>query len=141
MILYLDSSAIVKRYISEEGSELVASTIEQAKVIGSSLLSKAETISAFAKAVRMNALTDEQGIEIIQTFEQDWAYFVRIEANETIVSNAGNLAWQYHLRAYDAIQLATAIFWREHSRLPIVFVSFDKKLNEVVQALQLPLIS
>jgi predicted nucleic acid-binding protein len=42
MILYLDASALVKRYVAEAGTEAVAQAIAEADVIGTSLIIRAE---------------------------------------------------------------------------------------------------
>ena len=59
MILYLDASALVKRYVAEPGSAEVDGAISRAEVIGTVLFSRAEVAAALAKAVRMEALTRE----------------------------------------------------------------------------------
>ena len=42
MILYLDSSALVKRYVDEPGSAVVGEAISRAAIIGTGLISRAE---------------------------------------------------------------------------------------------------
>ena len=54
MILYLDTSALVKRYVMEPGSSEVIALIEQADMVGSALLTRVEMASAMSKAVRLN---------------------------------------------------------------------------------------
>jgi len=54
MILYLDTSALLKRYVAEPGSKDVISLIDLADAVGSSLLTRVEMASALTKAVRMN---------------------------------------------------------------------------------------
>ncbi len=53
MILYLDSSALVKRYIAERGSKNTAELTARAELVATSLISRAEVAAAFAKAVRI----------------------------------------------------------------------------------------
>ena len=52
MILYLDTSALVKLYVEEEGSDEVKKACEQAQVVVTSRLAYAEARSAFARAWR-----------------------------------------------------------------------------------------
>ena len=54
MILYLDASALVKRYVAELGSPEVSAAISQAQVTGTVLLSRAEVEAALAKAYEDN---------------------------------------------------------------------------------------
>ena len=55
MILYLDTSALVKRYVMESGSKEVNALIESANTVGSAMLTQVEMASALAKAVRYAA--------------------------------------------------------------------------------------
>lgn len=71
MILYLDASALVKRYISEPGSPEVAEAIAAAEVVRTSLISRAETAAALAKAVRVGTLTREEAASALQVFRSE----------------------------------------------------------------------
>jgi len=69
--LYLDTSALIKRYIRERGSQEVASLWGQGNVFLTSLITRAEIMATFAKAVRMNVidrLAAEAQIEAFQIF-------------------------------------------------------------------------
>ena len=46
MILYLDASALVKRYVAEPGSTEVNDAIATAEVIGTAIISRAEVAAA-----------------------------------------------------------------------------------------------
>jgi len=56
VIVYLDASALVKRYVEEAGSDEVASLIDAAAVVGTSIVSRAEVAAALAKASRMQVV-------------------------------------------------------------------------------------
>ena len=51
MILYLDASALVKRYVAELGSPQMSEAIAEAEMIGTVIISRAEIAAALAKAV------------------------------------------------------------------------------------------
>ena len=72
MILYLDASALVKRYVAELGSAEVNAAISQAQATGTVLLSRAEVEAALAKAVRVHALTQEEALASLQVFRNEW---------------------------------------------------------------------
>ena len=71
MILYLDASALVKRYVAEPGSAEVARIIAEAEIVGTSLITRAETAAALAKAVRMGVLTQEAAVSSLQVFRSE----------------------------------------------------------------------
>ena len=130
MILYLDASALVKRYVAEPGSIAVADAITQADVVGTSLISRAETVAALAKAVRVGILTKEDAYGAVLLFRSEWPIFVRVQATETLLVRADTLAWELGLRGYDAVQLASALIWQESMEQQIVLATFDRQLGE-----------
>ena len=59
MIVYLDASALVKRYIAEAGSPDVEVLIGEAQAIGTAVISRAEVAAALAKAARIGLVARE----------------------------------------------------------------------------------
>lgn len=57
MILYLDASALVKRYVAEPGTVEVNEAIAAAEIVGTTIVSRAEVVAALAKSVRMRLLS------------------------------------------------------------------------------------
>lgn len=128
MILYLDVSALVKRYVAEPGTAEVARAITDAEVVGTSLISRAETVAALAKAVRVGALTQEAASAAAQVFRNEWPTLVRVQMTETLVARADTLAWELGLRGYDAVHLASALLCHEGLDQAVVLATFDKQL-------------
>lgn len=133
MILYLDASALVKRYVAERGSPEVADAIAGAEVVGTSLISRAETAAALGKAVRTGALTQEAAASVLQVFRSEWPTLVRVQATEVLVARADVLAWELGLRGYDAVHLASALSWQEGLGAPVTMITFDRRLWETVE--------
>ena len=111
VIVYLD--ALVKRYVAEAGSVEVASLIREAQALGTAVVSRAEVAAALAKAVRVGLVTREAALAALKAFNADWEHLVRLQFSEPLAARAGTLAWEHGLRGYDAVHLATALFWRE----------------------------
>jgi predicted nucleic acid-binding protein len=128
MILYLDASALVKRYVAELGSPEVSSAISRAEVTGTALLSRAEVEAALAKAVRLQALAREEGLASLQVFRNEWLDLVRVQVTEMVVAQAGDLAWDHGLRGYNAVHLAAASAWQGALGERVTFATFDKHL-------------
>ena len=78
MILYLDSSALVKRYVAEEGSEEVAAWSAEAEALATALVARVEVPAALAKAQRMGVLTAGGFRRAIQAFAEDWPDLVHL---------------------------------------------------------------
>ncbi len=128
MILYLDSSALVKLYIKEFGSAQILTLIESADSVGTVLITRVEVSATFAKVVRMGLLARERAQQNLDRFREHWNDFERLEMNESLVDRADSFAWQYHLRGYDAVQLAAAVVWQQALNEPVTFATFDQKL-------------
>lgn len=128
MILYLDASALVKRYVAEPGSAEVSAAISRAQVTGTVLLSRVEVEAALAKAVRVRALTDEEALASIQVFRNEWPDLVRVQVTEMLVARAGTFAWEHGLRGYDAVHLAAASVWQDALGERVTLATFDKHL-------------
>ncbi len=134
MIVYLDASALVKRYVAESGSAEVASLIAAAQAIGTAVVSRAEVAAALAKAVRVGLVTRESAAAAINAFSADWQHLIRLQFNEPLAARAGTLAWEHGLRGYDAVHLATALFWQETLGEAITVVTYDRELWRGAQA-------
>ncbi|KAF0106022.1 MAG: hypothetical protein FD147_2612 [Chloroflexi bacterium] len=128
MILYLDTSALVKRYVLEQGSKEVNALIDQADLVGSAMLTSVEMASALTKAVRLNWVKAKDAEKAWQDFLFDWQAFTRISVTPALVERAAHLAWEFELRGYDATHLAAALIWQEILESPITLVTHDREL-------------
>src|SRR5947207_13907983 len=111
-ILFLDSSALVKRYISEVGSQwvlgLVAPGAGNAAHI--SVVAGAEVVAACVRRQRDGSLTPDEAARAITEFSDDWtALYEVVGADRQVVNRAMLLAQRHALRGYDAVQLASAL--------------------------------
>ena len=133
MIVYLDSSALVKRYVSEAGSADVGKLIEAASVVGTAILSRVEVAAALAKAARMKVMTRAAAAGALEEFEVEWDSLVRLQMSEVLAARAGDLAWEHGLRGYDAAHLAAALFWRDMMGESVTVASYDVQLWEAAR--------
>jgi uncharacterized protein len=128
MIGYLDTSALVKRYVAEPGSDLVERFLAEVDAPATVALSRVELSAALAKAVRVGALRADEALTCRRLADQDWPHLVRLPVTESTVDRAAMLAWSENLRGYDAVQLAAACAWQETLDQGVSFASFDGAL-------------
>jgi predicted nucleic acid-binding protein len=128
MIAYLDASALVKRYVAEAGSTEVSRLISEAEAVGTAVISRAEVSAALAKAVRVKSVSTNAGRSALQTFTADWDNLIRLQLTEVLVARAAALAWEHGLRGYDAVHLATALFWHETLDEAVTVATYDREL-------------
>lgn len=128
MILYLDSSALVRKYVAEPGSRAVVQAIAEAQVAGTVVIARAEVAAAFAKAVRVGTLAQAEAETCLDRFRQEWPAMARIRVTEATAARADQFAWRYHLRGYDAVHLAAATLWQDALGEAVTLATFDLKL-------------
>jgi predicted nucleic acid-binding protein len=128
VILYLDASALVKRYVAERGSGEVVAAVAAASWAGTAVISRAETAAALAKAVRMGIITQEDATAALTRFQREWPHFIRLQVTEALVARAAALAWSHGLRGYDAVHLAAALTWQDAMGQPVRVATFDRLL-------------
>ena len=134
MIAYLDASALVKRYVAEKGSAEVGELIGQASAVGTAIISRAEVAAALAKAARMKLLTRDEAASALKVFSSDWENLIRLQMTEILASRAASLAWDHGLRGYDAVHLASALFWQDMLGEAVTVASYDRQLLEAAKA-------
>lgn len=126
MILYLDTSALVKLYIEEAGSLDTVDIVDRAELVGTSLFARPETAAACARALKLGLIAEADDLR--DQLSIDWPSYVRIAIGEPIITRAESLAWSQHLRAADALHLASALTWSEQLGLSVTLATFDGAL-------------
>ena len=133
MIVYFDASAIVKRYLAEADSAAVDGLVAQASVMGTSLISRAEVSAAVARAASINVLSSAEAQKALRTFRAQWPDLIATTVTQVLVAKADALAWDYGLRGYDAVHLASATLWQEALSEPVIMATFDHDLWAAAQ--------
>ncbi len=128
MIVYLDASALVKRYVAEAGSPEVDGLIGEGQAIGTAVISRAEVAAALARAVRIGLVAREAGAKALQAFNADWEHLVRLQLGEPLVARAAALAWEHGLRGYDSVHLASALAWSESLGETLAVATYYREL-------------
>jgi predicted nucleic acid-binding protein len=135
MILYLDTSALVKLYIDEPGRDIVMIDKEDAMKIACHDIGYVELRAALARLKRENRLTQEEERDVRIEFEQDWKTLLVLETTQTLLRKAADLADRFALRAYDSVHLAAAQHLVNCANTEIVFGCFDLRLGQAASAL------
>lgn len=135
MILFCDTSALVKLYIREEFSDTVHAKANEAMAIAVSRVSWAETMAALARRVRDRPV-DAEVIEAVRAnLRTDWSSFAIVEVTQSLVELAGEYADAFALRGYDSVQLATAWILQEATNEAFCFACFDTRLQKSASVL------
>jgi predicted nucleic acid-binding protein len=140
-IYFLDSSALVKRYVAEIGSTWIRAltAVDARNPLIIARITWVEVLSALARRQREGSLTSDDVAQAIQAFRYDMNTQYQVsELDPPLAEAAGELVTQHPLRAYDAVQLASAL--RVQSDLvqteapALTFLTADNRLVAVAQA-------
>ena len=134
MILYLDTSALIKIYVAEEGTDAVKEAISRASVVAASRVAYAEARAALARARRETRIGERDLRQTVVELDEDWKRFLVLEVTDDLVQRAGDLAEEYALRAYDALQLASALILKRRVDSSVFFLAFDQDLTQAAQS-------
>ncbi|OGA14562.1 MAG: hypothetical protein A3D95_03135 [Betaproteobacteria bacterium RIFCSPHIGHO2_12_FULL_69_13] len=129
MILYLDTSALVKLYVSETGSAALRRRASEAEALATSMVAYAEARSALARLLRAGHTDARRHARRLQRLNRDWDDYLRVELTPEVVRSAGDLAEAHALRGFDAIHLASGLWLKERTTGGLVFAVHDRRLH------------
>jgi uncharacterized protein len=109
MRCFFDSSALVKRYVAEEGRDAVNSLIEEADLVAVSRLAYAEVLSAIMRRRTAFIADDAVFAARIEEFRSDWCYFAVFDMTEDAWEEVDRVIETHRLRGADSIHLSTAL--------------------------------
>lgn len=132
MILFLDSSALAKLYLTEPGTDLVEQGVGAARLCAVSTLTLAEVAAVFYRRAQDGVISAEEHQELFGTLLEDWPKLLRVEIGDEIAREGAALARSRGLKGADAIQLAcVAMLSRE--RKGVRLLTFDEPLKQAAK--------
>ncbi|MCD5407573.1 MAG: type II toxin-antitoxin system VapC family toxin [Desulfotomaculum sp.] len=133
MICYLDTSALVKLYVQEPGSEIVYELTRDSDVVATCKIAYAEARAAFARGHREGILDNKNYDLITSAFQQDWESYFSLEVSDILIRLAGDLAEKHALRGFDAMHLAAAVILKQQVSQPVTMGCWDVRLWKAAQ--------
>ena len=128
-MLAVDTSALVKRYVDEPGSDAVIALMDDDPEWCASELVRCEATILLARL----ATSRRQADHLTRIFHADWDAFHVVPVDERCLSRAAEIGADFGLRVVDAIHLAAA------ARLPapVRYLTLDPR--QVLAAVALDL--
>ena len=134
MIAYFDTSALVKRYLAERGTEEVVALWAEAQYRAVSRLAYAETLSALHRK-ESEQPSDRSALREAQArFERDWRTLLIVEVSSQLDPWIRRLLAQHHLKGADVVHLASCLLLKSRVDDPLIFVCWDRGLLRAAQA-------
>ena len=134
MILYLDTSALLKKYFQEIGSDEIISLWKEATAIVTPSVAYAEALASIHRKKREVEFNNDRFETILHLFRRDWNSLIRVEVTDELKGWIDKVVSRYPLRGFDVIHLASALI--VHDRLPekFLFACYDNKLLQAAQS-------
>lgn len=127
MILFLDTSALVKLYIAEPGSERMREAAVRGEPVAVSVLAFAEIHATFARRRREELVTDAEIEQLRLSFADDWQELRQVPVGAAVLKLVPSLCNHHPLRGADAVHLASALLLHQEG-LEILFACSDRHL-------------
>ena len=129
MILFCDTSALMKLLVDEARSEQLRQISTTVDAIGVCRISWAESMAALARLQREDPVNNEDLEQARQQLIQCWQTFTIVEVSQPLVETAGRFADVFALQGYDSVQLAAAHELHVNAEQPVLFACYDRRLK------------
>jgi len=133
MTLFVDTSALVRRYVAEPGRDLVVEAMADDATWVASALARTETMVALHQL----AAGPRQHNRLWSSFRDDWDAFAVIPVDDRCLGRAVELGSSFSMRIVDAIHLAAA----DRLPRPARYLTFDRHQIPAAAALGFEVIS
>ncbi len=141
MIVFCDTSALMKLYVQELHSDWTRREVEACNLCLVSEITWPEMCAALGLKQRTQQIDEAATTAAMKRLRTEWAIYTRLAVDSTLVHHAGELALHFGLRAYDSVQLATACKAREVAGDGLRFCCFDKQLINASRVLGLDVLA
>ena len=128
MKTFFDTSAFAKRYVLEEGSQIVEDICLETTSLGLSIICVPELISAFNRKLKEKTLIPEDYNILKSRLTEEIEDAIIINLTPSVVNTSITLLESNNLRAMDSLHVACAIEWNAE-----LFVSSDYRQIEAAQ--------
>lgn len=129
MTAYVDTSALLKRYVDEVDSDLAIEYLASDPVLVTSWITVVEVRRDLARVLEGSALIDAQS-----QFSIDLDSFAMVTCDEPIATAAAEIGETLGVRSLDAVHLASAQRLRSDE---LVFITFDLRQAQAARSLGL----
>jgi hypothetical protein len=120
--VFLDSSALAKRYVDEPGSDRLEEILARASSLGVSVISVPEVVSALCRRLRETKLSQQQYSKAKRALLEDLTETSVVNITEQVIARAVVLLERWPLRSSDSLHIACAADWSAD-----LFVSADER--------------
>jgi len=134
--VYCDTSAFLKLYVKENGSEEARKIARKNRLLSSAIL-LTECYSALSRKKEIGEIKEDVFTDLAERLRNDSGRLEVITLNEEVLQRAEDIALHFNVRALDALHIASALIFQENSGLGLSFLTSDKKQANTAKAVRL----
>lgn len=133
MSLYVDTSALVRRYLRDRHRDVVLDAMAEDDAWCSSALTRTEAQLALHRA----AVSGRQQVELWRALRDEWESFWVVPMDDRCMARAVEIGATYGVRIVDAVHLAAA----DRLPAPVRYLTFDRQQIPAADALGFEVVS
>jgi predicted nucleic acid-binding protein len=137
---YFDTSALIKRYVSEPGSLRIAQLLRRHDFL-SSALTPVELLSGLSRRRRDGDLSDRIFVALLRRIRSDRTWWDLVEVGSLVLNRASEIVQgDVTIRTLDAIHVASLVTFQTASGSEIPFITGDGRQRDAAAHLGLKVI-
>jgi predicted nucleic acid-binding protein len=127
---YFDTSAFLKIYVKESGSNKARTAFKTHNVVSSAILAL-ECFSALSRRRQSNDFSETEFLKLQRVVRIGTRSVEQIRVSDEVLDGAEAITRRSAARALDAIHLSSARLFKESTNIDLLFITSDKKQNAV----------
>ena len=124
--IYIDTSAYLKTFLKEEGSDKVRKLVKENRLLASAILTS-ECFSAFSRRRQGKEIDDKTFDRLVNRVKKDLPYLEIIRLTDDVLRRTEEILLQSTVRTLDAVHIASALLFQESTGIALTFVTSDKR--------------
>ena len=109
MVIFIDTSSLIKRYVSETGSDIIDSLFNDENEICISPVTVIEMRSALGRKLRDGSIDSETYQKAIDLWSEEYISFIKIPFDDSLVIKAIKEVEDRGVKTLDSIQIGSAL--------------------------------
>ena len=129
MIAFVDTSAFVPLFITDEPRDLIDSVFDEVETFACSRLASVEMTKVLRRREQAGQISASQGRRLAAAFEEWFSGCYVLDLNRAVARSASAVIRRHGLKVADAVHLTTALLIRDDSQEEVVFCTADLELR------------
>lgn len=127
--IYIDTSAYLKIFLKEKGSDKVRRLVKENRLLASAILTS-ECFSAFSRRRQAKEIDDKTFDRLVNRVKKDLPYIEIVRLTDDVLRKTEEILLHATVRTLDAVHIASALLFQESTGVVLTFVTSDKKQAE-----------